>query len=267
MHYYRHHIGDFLKDTGHLSNDQMGIYLRMLWKYYLDEKPLIDDCESIAFAMRSDEKTVHLILRHFFVLQDGGWKHNRCDKEIADYHDKKEKAANSANARWSNATPMRTHTERNANAPVFDANQEPRTNNQEPLLKKQRGSRLPQDFVLSKEWADFCTQQRPDLNLQNTFDSFKDFWVAKAGSGGVKLDWLATWRNWVRNQSVPKASFAQINADIARTTVPRNSSYEDTQRRLREEADRKCSGPSLEVLAKMAAIRKGVPLGESNEQN
>ena len=58
MHYYRHHIGDFLKDTGHLSNDQMGIYLRMLWKYYLDEKPLHNDCESIAFAMRSDEKTV-----------------------------------------------------------------------------------------------------------------------------------------------------------------------------------------------------------------
>jgi uncharacterized protein YdaU (DUF1376 family) len=130
MHYYRHHIGDFLKDTGHLSNDQMGIYLRMLWKYYLDEKPLLDDCESIAFAMRSDEKTVHLILRHFFVLQDGGWRHNRCDKEIADYHEKKGKATNSANARWSNANPMRTHTERNADAPVIDANQEPRTNNQ-----------------------------------------------------------------------------------------------------------------------------------------
>jgi uncharacterized protein YdaU (DUF1376 family) len=130
MHYYRHHIGDFLKDTGHLSNDQMGIYLRMLWKYYLDEKPLHNDCESIAFAMRSDEKTVHLILRHFFVLQEDGWRHNRCDKEIADFHGKKEKAANSANARWSNANPMRTHTERNADAPVIDANQEPRTNNQ-----------------------------------------------------------------------------------------------------------------------------------------
>jgi uncharacterized protein YdaU (DUF1376 family) len=129
MHYYRHHIGDFLKDTGHLSNDQMGVYLRMLWRYYLDEKPLKDECESIAFAMRSDEKTVNLILRHFFVLQDDGWRHNRCDKEIADYHEKKGKAANSANARWSNANAMRTHTERNANEPVFDANQEPITNN------------------------------------------------------------------------------------------------------------------------------------------
>ena len=130
MHYYRHHIGDFLKDTGHLSNDQMGVYLRMLWRYYLDEKPLKDDCESIAFVMRSDAKTVSLILQHFFVLQDEGWRHKRCDKEISDYHEKKGKAANSANARWSNANAMRTHTERNADAPVFDANHKPITNNQ-----------------------------------------------------------------------------------------------------------------------------------------
>jgi len=130
MHYYRHHIGDFLKDTGHLSNEQMGIYLRMLWKYYLDEKPLPDDCEGIAFGMRSDEKTVRLILRHFFVLTDEGWRHKRCDEEIAEYHSKSEKAKNSASARWSNASAMRTHTERNPNAPVSDANQEPITNNQ-----------------------------------------------------------------------------------------------------------------------------------------
>lgn len=131
MHYYRHHIGDFLKDTGHLSNEQMGIYLRMLWKYYLDEKPLPDDCEGIAFGMRSDEKTVRLILKHFFVLADDGWRHKRCDQEIAEYHSKSEKAKNSATARWSNATAMRTHTERNADAPVSHANQEPITNNQE----------------------------------------------------------------------------------------------------------------------------------------
>lgn len=130
MHYYTHHIGDFLKDTGHLSNEQMGIYLRMLWRYYLDEKPLQDDCESIAFAMRSDEKTVGLILRHFFVLEDGGWRQKRCDDEIKHYHNKKEKAVASANARWSNAKPMRTHSERTADAPVFDANQEPITKNQ-----------------------------------------------------------------------------------------------------------------------------------------
>jgi len=149
MHYYTHHIGDFLKDTGHLSNEQMGIYLRMLWRYYLDEKPLQNDCESIAFAMRSDEKTVGLILRHFFVLEDGGWRHKRCDNEIKLYHDKKEKAVASANARWSNAKPMRPHTERNADAPVFDANQEPRTKNQEPSLIQVAKATLPPAKLLA----------------------------------------------------------------------------------------------------------------------
>ena len=204
MHYYRHHIGDFLKDTGHLSNDQMGVYLRMLWKYYLDEKPLLDDCESIAFAMRSDEKTVHLLLRHFFVLQDGGWRHNRCDKEIADYHEKKGKAANSANARWSNANPMRTHAGRNADAPVFDANQEPITNNHKPITIKKNTVAPPigvtdsvwQDWVkLRKERRAAVTQtaitgiereaRKAGVSLQAALET-----CCERGWTGFKADWL-----------------------------------------------------------------------------
>jgi uncharacterized protein YdaU (DUF1376 family) len=134
MHYYTHHIGDFLRDTGHLNNDQMGVYLRMLWKYYLDEKPLQNDCEGIAFAMRSDEKTIGLLLKHFFVLHEDGWRHNRCDKEIINYHNKKEKAVNSANARWNNAKAMRTHDKRNADASKINANHKPITNNQNTFI-------------------------------------------------------------------------------------------------------------------------------------
>ena len=140
MHYYQHHIGDFLKDAGHLSNEQMGIYLRMIWRYYLDEKPLEDDCESIAFAMRSDEKTVRLILRHFFVFQDGFWYHKRCDAEISRYHGKSQKARNSAIARWENANALRTQTECSANATKNDANQEPITNNHKPI---EEGTNVP----------------------------------------------------------------------------------------------------------------------------
>jgi len=28
---------------------------------------------------------------------------------------------------------------------------------------------------------------------------FRDYWAGRAGAGGVKLDWAATWRNWVRS--------------------------------------------------------------------
>lgn len=31
-------------------------------------------------------------------------------------------------------------------------------------------------------------------------ETFRDYWRAKAGKEGVKLDWEATWRNWVRRE-------------------------------------------------------------------
>lgn len=30
---------------------------------------------------------------------------------------------------------------------------------------------------------------------------FRDYWISRAGAGGVKLDWSATWRNWVRTSA------------------------------------------------------------------
>lgn len=148
LHYYKHHIGDFIKDTSNLDDHQLATYLRMLWTYYTDEKPLTTDVEDLAFALRSDEKTVRLLLRHFFTESEGGWTHSRCDREIAEYRAKGEKARDSANLRWKNTKAMRTHSERNANATVLDANQEPITNNQfievpTVLVDKPAASRLP----------------------------------------------------------------------------------------------------------------------------
>ena len=159
MHYYQHHIGDFIKDTTNLDDHQLATYLRMLWVYYTEEKPFDDDLESIAFAMRSDEKTVHLLLRHFFEKSVDKWHHNRCDREIAKYHAKSESAAKSANARWNNAKAMRTHTERNTNESVFDANQEPITNNQKPIKNKATVVATPEG-VSDSVWQDFKTLRK-----------------------------------------------------------------------------------------------------------
>jgi hypothetical protein len=57
------------------------------------------------------------------------------------------------------------------------------------------------DESLSKEWEEFCVEERPELNPQKTFEKFKDYWIALPGQKGSKLNWTATWRNWVRNQN------------------------------------------------------------------
>jgi hypothetical protein len=63
-----------------------------------------------------------------------------------------------------------------------------------------RASRLPTDVVLTDLWREFCKTERPDLDPASTFAMFRDYWTAKPGKEGNKLDWLATWRNWVRSQ-------------------------------------------------------------------
>jgi hypothetical protein len=62
-----------------------------------------------------------------------------------------------------------------------------------------RGSRLPADWSPSPEDVAAAAEYGvTGAQLTHEADSFRDYWVAKPGKDGVKLDWAATWRNWIR---------------------------------------------------------------------
>lgn len=65
--------------------------------------------------------------------------------------------------------------------------------------KAAKGTRLKDDWIPPRDWFEWCEQERPDLNSTETYNAFHDYWIAKPGKDGLKLDWEATWRNWVRN--------------------------------------------------------------------
>lgn len=69
--------------------------------------------------------------------------------------------------------------------------------------KTQRGSRLPADWKPTEAQLQFCKTERPDLDPAKTADRFRDYWIAQPGAKGVKLEWTATWRNWVRSEITP----------------------------------------------------------------
>jgi hypothetical protein len=71
-------------------------------------------------------------------------------------------------------------------------------------VARPRGTRLQPDWIPSEDQKRFAKEERPDLDLKTVADSFRDYWVAKAGKEAAKLDWDATWRNWVRNQRAGK---------------------------------------------------------------
>jgi uncharacterized protein YdaU (DUF1376 family) len=131
VNFYPRHIGDYLKDTAHLSLLEHGAYGRLLDVYYTREAAIPDSevYRLVGARSKEDRAAVETVLNEFFDLLDAAWSHKRCDQEIARYHDKQGKAKASAEKRWAhtgrnaNASPnaMRTHSEGNA------------PNNQEPI--------------------------------------------------------------------------------------------------------------------------------------
>jgi hypothetical protein len=57
----------------------------------------------------------------------------------------------------------------------------------------------PEGKTVPLEWLKEGREWRPDLDMSNQSYLFEDYWVAKPGPNALKLDWRATWRNWVRN--------------------------------------------------------------------
>ena len=98
MHYYQHHIGDFIKATARLSDTQSMAYLRLLWMYYDSEKPLKPDIKVLAFQIGATVEETELLLESFFWLAENGWHHTRCDQEIAEYRSFLDKKSNAGKA-------------------------------------------------------------------------------------------------------------------------------------------------------------------------
>lgn len=102
MHFYEHHIGDFMRDTAHLTPVEECFYRRALDWYYANEKPLPAELKKVCRAIRAKTKqeisAVETILAEFFILSDDGYHQSRCDREIEKYSElEPEREAKKAN--------------------------------------------------------------------------------------------------------------------------------------------------------------------------
>jgi uncharacterized protein YdaU (DUF1376 family) len=232
MHYYQFNIADYRKDTIHLTPIEHYAYRQLLDQYYLSENPITLDedklMRSLCVRSADDIQSVKNVLKDFFMHTENGYIHKRCDIEIEAYHAKSKSASDSAKVRWANKNKpdnkvaMRSHTDSNANHKPITINQELETKNQEPIKSievttsneignivsaknaPKKGTALTDDWLLPKAWGEWAMAERPDFTYEQVkkmSEAFKDHWVSTANQAKSKrADWLATWRNWVRNQ-------------------------------------------------------------------
>lgn len=162
MNYYKRHLGDYAKDTRHLSLAEHGAFCLLLDYYYSTEKPLPDDrCERIANAYAEHEReAVRNVLSAFFTLTDDGWRNARADEEISEFRAKSLKAKEAADARWSgrNADASANASETHGNTQCErNASHKPLTNKEKkPAQARSAGKCNLQTFL------DDCTAAGED---------------------------------------------------------------------------------------------------------
>jgi uncharacterized protein YdaU (DUF1376 family) len=92
MHYYKFNIADWHLATSHLLLEEEAIYFKLVNHYYDTEQPIPVETQSVIRRLRlgNHSDMVNSVLKEFFVLQEDGWHHDRCDQEIEKYHNKAE---------------------------------------------------------------------------------------------------------------------------------------------------------------------------------
>jgi uncharacterized protein YdaU (DUF1376 family) len=143
MNYYSFHIGDYRGATAHLSNEEDLCYRRLLDMYYDTQQPIPLETHWVARRLRVGLEVLEAVLRDFFVSKEDGWHNAKADKLVAEYVAHAEK--NRANGKKGGRPPGNKTTQQNPvgfqsvpnGLPVettWKGNQEPITNNQEPVL-------------------------------------------------------------------------------------------------------------------------------------
>jgi hypothetical protein len=90
--------------------------------------------------------------------------------------------------------------------------------------RKSAPTRIPADFALTDEMRDWAKSNAPEVDVDLQTANFIDYWQSKA-KDNTKLDWLATWRAWMRNDQDRKSRYKPRNrvADRERENAERRA--------------------------------------------
>ena len=264
MNYYERHIGDYLKDTAHLTLLEHGVYTRLMDVYYTKEVPLpVGDVARLIGARAKDERAaLDAVLSEFFVLVDGSHVQERCAREIAKYQAKAQKNREVGKL---GGRPRKTETivvpeqEPTNNhdgfktEPTNNPPQYPVTSNQYPVINTKNTS-APPDGVSPKVWADFLKTRKTKIT-----DTAIDGIRREANKAGISLEaaletscargWQSFRADWMRdgvNATKTPISFKQSDDDIGMAR------WEEMTGRIHP--DRKTGGRTIDITPRFQEI-------------
>lgn len=138
MHYYQRNIGDYARDTGHLTVIEHGLYMLLLDWYYLNERPITD--REVTRLSRGHRDEALTVLCEFFKETEDGWVHSYADREIAKYHAKAERNRKNGHMGGRPKAYMNPEETQMVSSRIPDVTL---TNNHKPITNRSRATVQP----------------------------------------------------------------------------------------------------------------------------
>lgn len=210
MFYYSFHVGDYIHDTAHLSNEEDLAFRRLLDLYYTQEQPIPNKTQEVArrIRMATHVDIVEVVLNEFFVLDKANdcWRHKRCDETIAAYQAKAERNREVGKLGGRPKSKPSANPSKTQMVSKNNPNHKPITNNHKPIKEIQAAVAATPNGVSQFVWDDFV-KHRKTLKAQISKtaitrieqEASKAGWTLEQaliecvarGWRGFKADWVA----------------------------------------------------------------------------
>ena len=129
-------------------------------------------------------------------------KHQQSAKEVADLRERRRQAgAKGGKAKANGLASAKQMPEQTPSKSLPDTDIDTDLDTSPPKggVPRRRGTRLQEDFQVTPDMRLWASHKAPHADIGIETEKFINFWVAKTGRDATKLDWVATWRNWMLN--------------------------------------------------------------------
>lgn len=232
--FFKCYPSDFLNGIADMGPNEIAVYTVVIMRLYDEGGKVLDDDQKIARRCNMRRPACRKAIDQ--LVSDGKLQrneqyltHKRVTKEIQKRTEMSAKQSRNAQRREhegskrpneNNDDDQNWHSQKGAESkPSRDQKPETRSQRKKELPNgsSQKGTRISKDWEPPTGWVEIAIGLGlPRANAVSELDRFKDYWVGVPGQRGIKLDWEATWRNWVRRslENIPEADRGKDTNDI-----------------------------------------------------
>ena len=166
---------NFIADTVNLTNEELGLYFRLLCYAWKNEATLPNDMDRLKrICQNADKKMINYILAQYF-REEGKTYYSKAQKEEYEWvQEKSVKARESANKRYANAERTQSsnsYSNSNSNIDIFNniwSKLTYKTGNKQQAFKVfDKLKDMPEPDVLVDKWEKFCSSHDDKKFIQH----------------------------------------------------------------------------------------------------